>query len=141
VAESRKVGLVEERGYDEMKPVDEMRVLRPEGWLGEGGKKAPGDGGNGLLSASPKLEGMRPKVLGKGRRRARETDRGADLDTDRPAAPTEAGEERRKEKTAGLLFLALLFAFIFWDAYWFLSKFLLAFVIVYVLYLVARSRS
>ncbi len=80
-------------------------------------------------------------MLGKGRRRARETDRGADLDTDRPAAPTEAGEERRKEKTAGLLFLALLFAFIFWDAYWFLSKFLLAFVIVYVLYLVARSRS
>lgn len=69
------------------------------------------------------------------------TDRSADLDTDRPAAPTELGEERRKEKTVGLLFLALLFALIFWDAFWFLSKFLLAFVIVYILYLGLRSRS
>jgi len=103
-------------------------------------QKAPGDGGKGLLPAAPEREGMRPKELGKGRRRAREADRSADLDTDRPAAPTELGEERRKEKTVGLLFLALLFALIFWDAFWFLSKFLLAFVIVYILYLGLRSR-
>ena len=103
--------------------------------------KAPGDGGKGLLPASPKREGMRPKELGKGRRRARDADRSADLDTDRPAAPTELGEERRKEKTVGLLFLALLFALIFWDAFWFLSKFLLDIRIVYILNRGFRARS
>jgi len=49
--------------------------------------------------------------------------------------------ERSKEKTAGHLFLAVLFSLVFWDSYWFLSKFLLIFVIVYVIYVVSKSRS
>ncbi|MCR3884333.1 MAG: hypothetical protein NUK54_08170 [Methanothrix sp.] len=57
-------------------------------------------------------------------------------------APPPPGEaDMNREKTAGLLFLALLFAIIFWDAFWFLSKFMLLFVIAYVVYLVVKSRS
>lgn len=56
-----------------------------------------------------------------------------------PLPPVEA--DMNKEKTAGLLFLALLFVIIFWDTFWFLSKFMLLFVIVFVVYLAVRSRS
>lgn len=45
-----------------------------------------------------------------------------------------------REKTVGLLFLALLFSLVFWDSYWFLSKFLLLFVIFYLIYIGAKSR-
>jgi len=48
--------------------------------------------------------------------------------------------EGTREKTAGLLFLAVLFSLVFWNTYWFLSKFLLLFVIVYVIYITAKSR-
>jgi hypothetical protein len=57
----------------------------------------------------------------------------------KPSAGTDA--DSSKEKTVGLLFLAVLFSLVFWDSYWFLSKFLLLFVIVYVGYIVAKSRS
>ena len=55
--------------------------------------------------------------------------------------PAETDTDRSKEKTVGLLFLAVLFSLAFWDSYWFLSKFLLIFVIVYVIYVVSKSRS
>jgi hypothetical protein len=58
---------------------------------------------------------------------------------EKPSAGTDA--ERSKEKTAGLLFLAVLFSLVFWNSYWFLSKFLLLFVIFYVIYVVSKSRS
>ncbi|GEM_PF-498781 len=45
-----------------------------------------------------------------------------------------------REKTVGLLFLALLFSLVFWDSYWFLSKFLLLFVIFYLIYIGTKSR-
>jgi hypothetical protein len=57
---------------------------------------------------------------------------------ERPSAGADAVKTR--EKTIGLLFLAVLFSLVFWDSYWFLSKFLLLFVIVYVVYIGAKSR-
>ncbi len=67
----------------------------------------------------------------KGKRKPEPEERRSDLE----------GADRSKEKTAGLLFLAVLFSLVFWNSYWFLSKFLLLFVIVYVIYLAAKSRS
>jgi len=58
---------------------------------------------------------------------------------EKPSTGTDA--DRSKEKTVGLLFLAVLFSLVFWNSYWFLSKFLLIFVIVYVVYVVSKSRS
>lgn len=55
--------------------------------------------------------------------------------------PAKTGAEMGREKTVGLLFLAVLFTLVFWNSYWFLSKFLLIFVIVYVGYIIAKSRS
>ena len=58
---------------------------------------------------------------------------------EKPSAETDG--ERCREKTVGLLFLAVLFSLVFWNSYWFLSKFLLLFVIFYVIYVVSKSRS
>jgi len=57
---------------------------------------------------------------------------------ERPSAQNDADGSR--EKTAGLVFLAILFSLVFWNSYWFLSKFLLLFVIFYLIYLGAKSR-
>jgi hypothetical protein len=56
---------------------------------------------------------------------------------------TSAGADANmtREKTVGLLFLAVLFSLVFWNSYWFLSKFLLVFVIVYAGYITIKSRS
>ena len=55
--------------------------------------------------------------------------------------PARTGAEMSREKTVGLLFLAVLFSLVFWNSYWFLSKFLLIFVIVYAGYITIKSRS
>ena len=81
---------------------------------------------------------MTPKAEGKGRRKPEKEDGPKSPPSSR--APDDLGGERSREKTVGLLFLALIFSLVFWDSYWFLSKFLLIFVIFYVIYLGAKSR-
>lgn len=79
---------------------------------------------------------MKPKVAGKGRRKAEQKD--GQMPQSQTSPKTEDDDTRKK--TVGHLFLAVLFSVIFWNSYWFLSKFLLLFVIVYVAYIVAKSR-
>jgi Zn-dependent protease with chaperone function len=57
------------------------------------------------------------------------------------APPPPGVGDMNREKTAGLLFLALIFTIVFWNTFWFLSKFMLLFVIGYVVYLAVKSRS
>ena len=82
---------------------------------------------------------MKPKAEGKGRRKPEKEDDPKSAPPSR--APDDLGGERKREKTAGLVFLAILFSLVFWNSYWFLSKFMLIFAICYVIYLGAKSRS